>query len=409
MEILRNDRGETVMPKRKKNFEGVLNRCAKKRLRAAVNFSKNNWFIPKKVNEDGVNIAYGPRNGILFINDANEALAFITPLEKLQAVFTQGILGNMALFLPGFIPYLEKKFGSALLGTDIEKQQSINWADEYGYVYVIDASPKNDLICIPISRFNAKNATFMQGSDLDFHTREKIVPNFYIVASSLRPHAIVGAFATQYLAFSLNISENTLILNPNYLGDVSAIKSKLKIPCVKAFKDCVIKAKNYREAKAAYQSGSTGLNSRFFAIINNIKKIHTRFGLESVIYALPKIKPIVECTPFTSLQLGHIKKVVRLSRKVNTCVQEAANACLQFEQGCYQGQSLIRFLPEIVRHKIYSYVYPKIPANEFIHPILSKRFSNAILSRKICFFPKQFQDTASQTDPPITSPRSVSR
>ncbi|MCZ6914327.1 MAG: hypothetical protein O7C59_07710, partial [Rickettsia endosymbiont of Ixodes persulcatus] len=168
-------------------------------LRSAASFANKNWFIPREVNKDGVNIAYGPRSGILFLSDTNEESLTVSPLEKLDLVFTYGDFEAIGPLISDFIPYIDKKLGSDLLITYFEKGEALNCADEYGYVYVIDASKSSNLICIPNSKFNSRNKKFMQSIDIDFYCTANI-PNFYMLASSLKPAFIVGAFATQYLA-----------------------------------------------------------------------------------------------------------------------------------------------------------------------------------------------------------------
>ena len=378
-------------------------------LRSAVRFINKNWFIPREINKDGVNIAYGPRNGILFLSDTNEELT-MPPLEKLNLIFSYGDFSTdigLFPFISDFTPYISKKFASELLSTHIKRKEAINFADEYGYVYVIDASKSSNLSCIPNSQSNSRNKKFMQDIDLDFYCMDKNNPNFYILTSSFKSSFIIGAFATQYLAFSLNISEETLIVNPNYAGDLAAIKTKLQVSHIKAFKDCVAQTSNYRDAEMAYESSSTGLNRRFLAVWQRLEKIHTAYGLEKVIYALPAMKQIIDSTPFTSSQLSIIQQVFTLSKKANICVHAAFKACLQFEQGFYDRQSSIRFLPELVRHKIYSNVYPVVQKNEFIDKKARGHFVRTIdkAANEFCFFSKQRQNKTFQTEQTENNPQ----
>lgn len=137
-----------------------------------------------------------------------------------------------------------------MIQSDATKEQALKSTDEYSFVYVIDASKQSNLTSFPVSPCNTSNPKFFKGAPFDCGTDYNC---FFIIPSSLKPQAIIGAFASDALAHSLDISEKTLIINPNYQGNLPEIITKLKINDTKEFKDCQITALDYESAVAAYQ------------------------------------------------------------------------------------------------------------------------------------------------------------
>lgn len=230
---------------------------AKRLLEWARQFPIKNWYIPKKLTRDGFFSAYGPRNGILFVGDDNtdEITETENVLNKLKLVFNEGINHeNCLLSAAEYIPYFSAKYAEYLIQGDVTKEQASNLADEYSFIYVIDASKESNLTSFPAFPGNTNNLKFFYGAPFDRGINQKL---FFIIPSSLKPQAIVGAFATEALAHSLDISEKTLIVNPKYEGNFPEIKNKLKINEIKELKDCQLTAFDYESAIKAYSAANS--------------------------------------------------------------------------------------------------------------------------------------------------------
>ncbi len=233
--------------------EEVINEKAKKAKKAlqwAKEFSNKHWFAPKNLTKDGFFTSYGPRHGILFVGDDNDEIIKennndeiekTVILDKLGSLFEEGINpGNCRLSASEFIPYFTNnatdKEAYLILG-DSSKIQSLLLTGRYPFIYIIDASREKNLTSFPASPCNTNNPKFFTGAPFDSGTNCKF---FFIVPSSLKPQHIIGVFAIGALAHLLKISEETLIVNPNYEGNLREVKNKLKINVVKEFKDCQV-------------------------------------------------------------------------------------------------------------------------------------------------------------------------
>ncbi|MEN9916565.1 MAG: hypothetical protein RLY40_497 [Pseudomonadota bacterium] len=217
----------------------------------AKQFSRKNWYVPKKLTEDGFFSSFGPRSGIIFVGDDNtdDITEEKGILSKLNVIFNEGInYDNCLLSAAEFIPYFTSKYKYLIQG-DVTKKQALQLTDEYSFVYVIDASRESDLISFPASPCNTNNPKFFKGASFDPGTDYQY---FFIVPFSIKPQSIIGAFAIGALAHSLTISEETLIINPNCKGNIQEIKDKLKINDIKEFKDCQVTASDYESAVEAY-------------------------------------------------------------------------------------------------------------------------------------------------------------
>ena len=242
----------SILPKEKISYKKAK---AKKTLQWAKNFSRKHWFRPKRLTQDGFFTSYGPRHGILFVGDDNtdDITEEKGVLNKLKLVFNKGInYENCLLSVADYIPYFSKKYNEYLIQGDTTKEQALQLTDDYSFVYVIDASREKNLISFPASPCNTNNPQFFKGAPFDWGTD---YPYFFIIPSSLKPEHIIGAFAVDALAYSLNVSEETLIINPGYKGNLEEIKNKLKINTIIKLKDCQVAAVDYRSAVEAYYSG----------------------------------------------------------------------------------------------------------------------------------------------------------
>jgi hypothetical protein len=205
----------------------------------------------RRLTQDGFFTSYGPRHGILFVGDDNtdDITERKGVLNKLKLIFNEGInYDNCLLSAADYIPYLTKKHKYLIQG-DATKEKALQLTDEYSFVYVIDASRKRDLTSFPAAPSNTNNPKFFKVAPFD---RGTDCPYFFITPSSLKPEHIIGAFATGALAHSLNVSEETLIINPRYKGNQEEIKAKLKINAVQELKVCQVTAVDYRSAVEAY-------------------------------------------------------------------------------------------------------------------------------------------------------------
>lgn len=234
----------------------ISNKRAKRLVEWARQFPIKNWYIPKELTNDGFFSAYGPCNGILFVWDDNtdEITETENVLNKLELVFNEGInYENCLLSVADYIPYFTAKYAEYLIQGDVTKEQALNLADEYSFIYVIDASKESNLTSFPAFPGNTNNLKFFTV----LHLIAELTISFFIVPSSLKPQAIVGAFATEALAYSLDISEKTLIVNPKYEGNLPEIKTKLKINEIKELKDCQLTAFDYESAIKAYSAANS--------------------------------------------------------------------------------------------------------------------------------------------------------
>ena len=228
---------------------------AKKLVAWAKEFSIKNWFVPKRLTNDGFFSSYGPRNGILFIGDDNtdDVTEKKGIINKLELIFNKGIhYDNCLLSVAEYVPYFTSKYDEFLIQGDVTKKKALQSVDEYSFVYVIDASRERDLTSFPAAPCNTKNPKFFQDAPFD---RGSDFPCFFIIPSTLKSQSIIGAFAIDVLAHSLTVSEETLIINPNYDGNLEEIINKLKIKDTKEFKDCQVTAVDYESAIEDYSVG----------------------------------------------------------------------------------------------------------------------------------------------------------
>ncbi len=131
------------------------------------------------------------------------------------------------------------------------KERAVQLADEYSFVYVMDASRERNLTSFPASPCNTKNPKFFKGAPFYPGIEHQY---FFIIPSSVKPQSIIDAFAIRALVHSLAISEETLIINPNYDGNLQEMRNKLKINDIKEFKDCQVTALDYESAVKAYST-----------------------------------------------------------------------------------------------------------------------------------------------------------
>lgn len=61
----------------------MSNKKAKKLVAWAKQFSRKNWYVPKKLTNDGFFTSYGPRHGILFVGMITPT---ISPKQKIYLI-----------------------------------------------------------------------------------------------------------------------------------------------------------------------------------------------------------------------------------------------------------------------------------------------------------------------------------
>ena len=224
----------------------------------AKQFSRKTCYFPKEITKDGFLTSFGPCNGTLFVRDDNtdDITEEKGILSKLNVIFNEGInYDNCLDSVAEYSPYFTEKYGEYLILADAIKEQALQSIDTYSFVYVIDASRGRDLTAFPASSYNNQNPKFFKDSIFD---PETWCQYFFIIPSSLKPQSIIGAFAIGALAHSLAISEETLIINPNYDGNLQEMRNKLKINDIKEFKDCQVRDSDdisdsdYKSAVEAY-------------------------------------------------------------------------------------------------------------------------------------------------------------
>lgn len=353
--------------RKQKNFKIIQ---AKKLIKWSITFKKwahIAWFALKSVNKDRFVLSYGPRDEILFVLDQNENENVVGPLQKLKVLFEKGFIRDANEVVYNHLPYFTDIYQcDGLIEANKDKKELENAGmarAEYSFVYVIDASKNSNLNCIPFSKYNTMNPKFFEESDFEFDNDEAIDirGSFYIIPSSCQPKYIVGAFANQYLAHSLNISHDTLIVNPNYLGDLDTIKNKLNIRKLKELNDCRLESPDYYSAENAYELGPNSVEGRYQKIIKDLDDKIKNEGLEFICLdskLLTEVNKVIERTPFTPEQLKKIEQKVNGSETSNQLIYEEKCRALHFEVGAQQSECLISRLPAEVREQIYKELFP---------------------------------------------------
>lgn len=352
---------------------------AKMLLQGAKNFKKglhHTWFVPKSVNEEGFVLSYGPKNEILFVLDENEEN--IHPLEKLKLLFENGFIKKPALnpqarlleenvqeAVADYLPHFSNTYGNK--AGLLKAEDNIKDLDksDVSFIYVIDSSKNSNLSCIPYAACNTVpkklRRKFFEDSLLDEEPSDQ-QGSFYIIPNTCKPNSIVGAFAYEYLANSLEISAETLIVNPYYLGDLNLIKNKLQIKNLKNLDDFNIDFEfNYDNMAEAHDAGSNSVENRYLKIQEKLTDKILKDGFESIpadTALMLNINTIINRTPFSDQQLAKIEAKINISKLASELVEEEKIRARQFELGFKQPNCLIGHLPQLVRYKIYQKLYP---------------------------------------------------
>ncbi len=205
------------------------------------------WYIPKSEPPQELETAYGPSGRFLFLPDTNEYdsshdLIFrgFVSSKKLEIVFRDGFY-NTAMREDDDFPSLQRILGEGIVRLNIDKYGAISDADDVGFVFVIDAKKENNLTCVPISSVNMSSADPTINKDFrqeyaDCHggsvsdNEEGSDIWMFFGARQIDPKRIVGAYITESLAHTIGINTyTTLIVNPNYKGNLDEVKHQLKL------------------------------------------------------------------------------------------------------------------------------------------------------------------------------------